>query len=356
MARHWTSSCHSSSGMPGSGTTVSVTWRRRTAPGWPPPKGVKPGEQLVQDGRQRVDVDGGARRQALDDLGRQVVRRADDLRGAGSRRGRVDQLGDAEVGEQGGVRAAGAERALHVEQDVLRLDVAVDDPGGVRGGEPVGDVRDDRDRRLGGEPALPVEPGAQVRAADQVHDEREVVAVDDEVADADHVGVVEAEQGGALLDEAADELLVGGEVLAQQLDGDGPLGPLAQPHRAGAAPPQDLVGGVPAADLPCQDCSLQRRALRAQSYAGTGAEGPGWRQPSLLRAEITRQKSTNPQSRVLARGPVSGAARRARRDPDPVVTVDDTSRRAASQKLLPCADPVLERRQLPDQPARRRTG
>ena len=35
-------SCHSSSGMPGSGTTVSVTWRRRTAPGCPPPKGVKP--------------------------------------------------------------------------------------------------------------------------------------------------------------------------------------------------------------------------------------------------------------------------------------------------------------------------
>ena len=154
------------------------------------------------------------------------------------------------------MRAAGAERALHVQQDVLRLDVAVDDSGGVRGGEPVGDVRDDRDRGLGGEPPLAVEPGAQIGAADEVHDEREVVAVDDEVAYGDDVRVVEAEQGGALLDEAADELLVGREVLAQQLDGDGPFGPLAQPHRAGAAPPQDLVGGVPAADIPCQDCSL----------------------------------------------------------------------------------------------------
>ena len=42
LARHCTSSCHSSSGMPGSGTTVSVTWRRSTAPGWPPPNGVNP--------------------------------------------------------------------------------------------------------------------------------------------------------------------------------------------------------------------------------------------------------------------------------------------------------------------------
>lgn len=42
LARHWTRSCQSSSGMPGSGTTVSVTCRRSTAPGCPPPKGVKP--------------------------------------------------------------------------------------------------------------------------------------------------------------------------------------------------------------------------------------------------------------------------------------------------------------------------
>ena len=169
------------------------------------------------------------------------------------------------------MRAAGAERALHVQQDVLRLDVAVHDPGGVRGGQPVGDVRDDRDRGLRGEPALAVEAGAQIGAAYEVHDEREVVAVDDEVADADDLGVVQAEQRGALLDEAADEFLVGREVLAQQLDGDGPFGPLAQPHRAGAAAPQDLVGGVPAADLPCQDCS-DVSGSRASAGADVGVK------------------------------------------------------------------------------------
>ena len=129
-------------------------------------------------------------------------------------------------------------------------------PARVRGGEAVGDVRDDRRGGLGREAALAVQPGAQVRAAHEVHDQGEVVAVHHEVADGDDVRVVEPEQRGALLDEAAHELLVGGEVLAQQLDGDGALGPFAEPHRAGAAAPQDLVGGVPAADIPCQDCSL----------------------------------------------------------------------------------------------------
>lgn len=181
----------------------------------------------------------------------------------------------------------GAERALHVEQDVLGLDVPVDDPGGVRGGQGVGDVGGDRDGGLGGEPPLPVQTGAQVGAAHEVHDQGEVVAVDDEVADLDHPGVVEAEQGGALLDEAADEFLVGRQVLAQQFDGDGPFGSLAEPHRSGAAPPEDLVGGVAAADVPCQDCSLSGCGSR-QSYASAAAG-------RHFRTEITPRKSINRQ-------------------------------------------------------------
>ncbi len=168
--------------------------------------------------------------------------------------------------------AAGAEGALHVEQDVLRLDVPVDDLGLVGGGQAVGHVRDDRDGGLGGETAFAVQAGAQIGAAYEVHDQGEVVAVHHEVPDGDHVGVVEPEQGGAFLYEAADQLLVGREVLTEQLDGDRPLGPLTEPHRAGAAAPQDLVGRVPAADIPCQDCSLSgwRWTPGRQSYAALG--------------------------------------------------------------------------------------
>lgn len=153
------------------------------------------------------------------------------------------------------MRATGAERALHVQQDVLGLDVAVHDPGGVRGGEPVGDIGRDRDGGLRGQPALALQSGAQVGAPYEVHHQRQVVAVDDEVADTDDMRVVQAQQRRPLLYEAADELLVGGEILTQQLDGHGPFGTLAQPYRAGTAAPQDLVSGVPAADLPCQNCS-----------------------------------------------------------------------------------------------------
>ncbi|CAM5727876.1 hypothetical protein SVIOM74S_10329 [Streptomyces violarus] len=68
------------------------------------------------------------------------------------RRGVSMSLATPKSVSRGGVGAAGAEGSLHVEQeDVLRLDVPVDDSGVVRGGQPVGDVGDDRDGGLGGE-------------------------------------------------------------------------------------------------------------------------------------------------------------------------------------------------------------
>lgn len=213
------------------------------------------GQQLVQHGGQRVDVDGGPRLQALDDLGGQVVGGADDPGRPGPARG-VDQLGDAEVGELGARRTAGAGRLREVEQDVLGLDVAVHDPRGVRGGQAVRDVGDHRDGGQRREHALALQPGAQVGAVHQLHHQGEVVAVHHHVAHTDHPGVIQAGQRGALLDEAADQHLIGGEVLAQQLDGHRPVRALAQPHGAGGPPADHLVHGVPAADLACQCCSV----------------------------------------------------------------------------------------------------
>ncbi len=42
MARQPVIARANSSGSPGSGGTASVTWRRSTAPVWPPPNGVNP--------------------------------------------------------------------------------------------------------------------------------------------------------------------------------------------------------------------------------------------------------------------------------------------------------------------------
>ena len=58
-----------------------------------------------------------------------------DHRGAAGRAALVERLGEAEVGEEG---------ALAFDQDVVRLDVAVDDAGGVGGVERFGDLAEQR--------------------------------------------------------------------------------------------------------------------------------------------------------------------------------------------------------------------
>jgi len=143
---------------------------------------------------------------------------------------------DAEVGHQ---------RAAVVQQDVLRLDVAVDDP------LPVGVVK--RARHLAGDPhrigdrqlLLPRQPVPQrfplhVRH----HVEQEAVGLAAVVQRQD-VGVLEVGGGGDLGDEAlgADH---GGQFGAEDLDGDlAPvlevLGEVHGGHAAGAELPLDAV-------------------------------------------------------------------------------------------------------------------
>ncbi|GAA1558000.1 hypothetical protein GCM10009678_46220 [Actinomadura kijaniata] len=88
-----------------------------------PERGL-PRQQLVQRRAQRVDVGGDAGRAALQHLGRGVVRR--ERLGVALVEG-VHQPGDAEVGQRG--------LAVPGDQDVLRLDVAVQHVGLVRGGQ-----------------------------------------------------------------------------------------------------------------------------------------------------------------------------------------------------------------------------
>ncbi|GAA3004381.1 hypothetical protein GCM10020229_15370 [Kitasatospora albolonga] len=278
------------------------------------------GEQLVEHGGQGVDVDRGARLQALDDLGGEVVGGADDPGGPGAPGG-VHQAGDAEVGELGARGAAGAGRGGQVQQHVLRLDVAVDDPGGVRGGQAVGHVGDHRDGDGRGQRALALQPGAQVGALDQLHHQGEVVAVHHHVADLDHVGVVEAGQRGALLDEAADQHLIGCQVLAQQLDCHRSVRALTEPHGPGGPPADHLLDGVPAADLACQCCCsvgggsalpfcalgrsvLQPPNLRARGPFGGTPIGP--EQPSGGRKN--RELSTSRHHGLRADGPAANCS------------------------------------------------
>jgi hypothetical protein len=101
----------------------------------------RPGEQLVQEDADRVEVGGLVDRGAARLLGREVLRGADD-------RARLRHLARARAArsEVGHLHATVA-----VDDHVVRLDVAVDDPGTVREAERLQDlarvVDRDRDRR-----------------------------------------------------------------------------------------------------------------------------------------------------------------------------------------------------------------
>ncbi len=99
------------------------------------------GERLVERRAEAVDVGGRAELPGAQRLGCRIRRRAEEL--ARDRQRRVGRARDAKVGELpgAGLRA----------QDVRRLDVAVDDVGGVGRGERARDLDADLADRLDGE-------------------------------------------------------------------------------------------------------------------------------------------------------------------------------------------------------------
>ena len=141
-----------------------------------------PAQQLPQRRAERIEVGLRQRRGAGALLGRLVVRRP---RGGGGAAGRIaGDHRDAEVAE--------ARAAVGAEPDVVRLDVAVDDPVGVGVGERVGERPAGAQDLRGLEP--PVRHGGEPlgeRAAGHVaRDDVQHAPVDDRVEHGDDVGVV----------------------------------------------------------------------------------------------------------------------------------------------------------------------
>jgi len=147
---------------------------------------------------------------ALRLLGREVLRRAHDR--ARLRHVRCAGAGDAEVRD---LRAV-----LVVDDDVLRLEVAVDDTAAVREARGPEDLNREVDGALGRERALVVDELLQRSAGDVLHrDVRRVVPLA-AVVDRHDVLVLQARRGRRLTAEALDELGVGGEALVQDLQRD----------------------------------------------------------------------------------------------------------------------------------------
>jgi hypothetical protein len=139
-------------------------------------------------------------------------------------------------------------RLVAAEQDVGRLDVAVDQAGGVDRVEPVGDLGNQRHRPLRPQPAFAREALAEVRAGDVAHGDEGHAALLAGGVDRDHVGVLDRGRDPRLLGEAPGEDLLVGGLGGDQLQGDAAIETrlhreVEDPHPTAAEAALDPVAG-----------------------------------------------------------------------------------------------------------------
>ena len=147
--------------------------------------GGEPVKQRVQDGSQGVDVGrrAGEVRPPLGLLRRHVAGRAEDRLGPGQVAVGVEDLGQAEVGDLG--------RSVGVEQDIGRLEVAVDDPLVVGLGDRAGQDLDQPGGLRGG-PRRAVQLPVEAAARQVLQLEEGQAARLADMVDLDDAGVPEA--------------------------------------------------------------------------------------------------------------------------------------------------------------------
>ncbi len=127
----------------------------------------------------------------------------------------VGQPGHTEVGEAG----LWVVRVGDIDEHVCGFEVTVNDAGCVYDGQCTQHMADQPDRRRCRQHSSFSQIHPQVHAVDEVHDDREGVSFDDEIADGDEMRIVEAEQHRPFLHESGDHFRVVGEFTAQHLHG-----------------------------------------------------------------------------------------------------------------------------------------
>jgi len=223
----------------------------------------------VEDTTERVDVGPAVDAGALDLLRGDVGDRADEHALAGQAlRGR-GVLREPEVAQP---------RLVAGDEDVRRLDVAMDQAGGVRDVERSGDVRDQRDRPLGLERPLAAQKAAQVDAFDPLHRDVEEPAVFAGVEHRDEVGMLEQRGDAALAQEPLAEPGVGGDGRVEHLERHrAPLGIAGQVDGSGGALAQQRLDPV-TGDLRARRERVghgHRAILFAQRRAAGKTRAPG---------------------------------------------------------------------------------
>jgi len=145
---------------------VAVKWHRAS-------------DHLVEDQAEGVEIDAVIDLAARYLLRRHVAWRAQQLAAAGHVGRRRQRLRQAEIRDVGG--------AGSIDQDVVRLQIAMDDTFSVGGGEGLRDLAADRDGTIERQPALAAEDAVQILAIHEGHGD-ELEAVDfSQVVDAENV-------------------------------------------------------------------------------------------------------------------------------------------------------------------------
>ncbi|MGC4121656.1 MAG: hypothetical protein QM765_45170 [Myxococcales bacterium] len=208
-------------------------------------------------------------------LGRHVAGRA-----AGARRGQgIGRAGTLRAWLARARRHAGAAEARQAEvgdarppvqahEHVVRLEVAVDHPRAVRRGQPLAGVAQHRED-LPGRAPLRLEPVAERAALDVLHGHERAAALAADVVDHHHIGVLELRRG-ARLGQQRGELLLGGVLAVQDLDGHAAveLRVVRAQDEAHAAPAQLVEQDV----APQARAALQARGLRLRLIPVLGSE------------------------------------------------------------------------------------
>jgi hypothetical protein len=207
-------------------------------------------QELVQDDAQRVHVGAGVRRYALGLLGAEVGGGADDRPGACQLLGVVEGTGDAKVHH--------LHAAVGGQQDVARLDVAVEHAGMVGDGECGGRLGGDLGSSACQQRAFGAADVAQGPPLDELHHHVVGLAVLAPVEDRHDVGVAEVGGGLGLAAEPGDEGVVLGELRVEDLDRHLP-------------PEEGVFGGEHVGHAAAGDVAGDPVAVGQQSRVGHGA-------------------------------------------------------------------------------------
>ena len=199
------------------------------------PKRAAAGQQLVQGAAQRVQVGRRAGRFADDQLGSHVRGRPDRL--AGTRDLRVagaERDGEAEVEH--------ADRTVRPQDEVGRLEVAVDQGHGVRGRQHRAGLGGDRGRPADGKRAVLGDDVGDADAVDVLHHQvRATVGGDAGVVDRRHAGMLKARGDPGFAVEAPHQLRVGDPVgEPDEFDRDAAVEPQIAGAQTSPMPPRPI--------------------------------------------------------------------------------------------------------------------